>query len=164
MAEDRSARNRWIQQRHPRTAFRADLSPLHSLELGRVEAWPDAAITFISLFPNLDDLQVDAISSTLASPAQRWAACGIKHSPSLSGTLRFSVTGHANKAKMFVSIAPLSPRFRVVGNPRCDHTTELGHRARVVRGLCRDGGVGAAGVVVRRWDGVASVPAISFRY
>jgi len=86
---------------------------LRSLELDNLTACPDATRYLISLFPHLDDLYIGSVLPMPTLPAPEWTNCEVKHSPKLSGTLRFSTTTDMGNSGLFLRIASLSPRFRV---------------------------------------------------
>ena len=103
---------------------------LHALELGNLTMCPDATKYLISLFPHLNDLYVGGVEPMPTLPALEWADCGVKYSPKLSGTLRFSTTTNRDNSGLFLRIASLSPRFRVfspgvITNSNWDAVQEL---------------------------------------
>ena len=88
---------------------------LRSLEFNTLAACTDATIYLISLFPNLDNIDTGEVMPALIELAPEWDGCGIKHSPKLSGTLRFSnKPGVTDDSKLLAGIASLSPRFRTI--------------------------------------------------
>jgi len=87
---------------------------LRSLVLDNLVTCPDATRYLISLFPNLDNLHTDKVLSTSAQFASRWAGCGTKRSPRLSGMLLFYSAASPDGAELLASVVSLSPRFRMI--------------------------------------------------
>lgn len=87
---------------------------IRSLELNNLAACPDATIYLVSLFHDLDNLHIGDILPKSTQPAPEWDGCGTKHSPKLSGTLRFYNAENTDDSKLFANIISLSPRFREI--------------------------------------------------
>ena len=89
---------------------------LRSLELNDLTACPDASTYLLSLFPNLDDIHIGEVVPISTQP--EWDGCGIKHSPRLSGVLRFSGLTATDNSGLFAGITSLSPRFHAISPGR----------------------------------------------
>jgi len=94
--------------------FKPICHSLRSLMLDDLTASPEAMRYLISLFPNLEDIEIGVVPSMPTESASEWAGCGIKHSQRLSGTFRTHNWESRDDLELLTAIASLSPRFRVI--------------------------------------------------